>query len=372
MSKSVRVWDLPTRLYHWVQFLLVLFALLSGFFAPEWWLDYHVWVGYSLFGLLVFRLIWGFLGSHYSRFSSFIFSPRRILEQARGLISGKTPHFLGHNPLGGLMIFGLIAVIGAILLTGLFVLGGEERQGPLAGFLTYAFGHGAKQIHMWLAILLVIMVALHVLGVIVESLKGGESLVRSMFTGRKLAPAGGEPPVMVSARGRLAVVIFLSVGTVILLAATLASRFPAKGMPELPVLAAYEDECTACHGLYHPSLLPRASWAQMMASLDDHFGEDASLDADTTATIAAYLDTYASEAWDTEAANRLREVDPASPMEIISSPFWKAKHAKISPEIFKNKPVFTKANCSACHGDAATGRFDDQKIAIPTPQIVTQ
>jgi mono/diheme cytochrome c family protein len=103
----------------------------------------------------------------------------------------------------------------------------------------------------------------------------------------------------------------------------------------------------------------------MMAHLDNHFGEDASLDPATTKAIAAWLNTYASESWDTEAANRLRSVDPADPIRITAAPAWKRIHRRIDPAVFKSKSVHDRGNCAACHRDALSGRFDDQMIAIP-------
>jgi hypothetical protein len=105
-----------------------------------------------------------------------------------------------------------------------------------------------------------------------------------------------------------------------------------------------------------------------MAGLDDHFGEDATLDAETTRNISAYLAEYSSETWDTEAANRLRRVSEKDPFRITASPYWVRKHSGIAPEIFSTPPVNSRSNCAACNGDAATGRFDDQQISIPQSQ----
>ncbi len=83
--KQIKVWDLPVRIFHWTLLVLILAALLSGFFAPEWWLNYHIWIGYAIVGLIIFRLIWGFFGSYYSRFVSFIFSPKILLDHLKGI-----------------------------------------------------------------------------------------------------------------------------------------------------------------------------------------------------------------------------------------------------------------------------------------------
>ena len=133
----------------------------------------------------------------------------------------------------------------------------------------------------------------------------------------------------------------------------------------MPDNATYRAECGACHWAFHPSLLPRASWARIVGSLDDHFGEDASLSNDQNAEIAAYLDTLAAESWDTEAANRFRTVSPTEPMRITRTPYWVTKHRDIDPAVYRSQAVGSESNCIACHKDAKTGRFDDQAIAMP-------
>ena len=203
-APSLRVWDLPTRLYHWLQAVLVASALATGFLAPEWWMGVHVWLGYGVAGLVVFRLIWGVLGSEYSRFTSFIFAPRQIWEHVRGVIGGHPSHFIGHNPLGAVMVFAMISAIAGIGVSGFVALGGAENQGPLAGFVGFTVGDGAVQVHLILAIALMVMIALHVAGVLAQSWLGRESLISAMITGRKHLPTGALSPNPPPARRRAA------------------------------------------------------------------------------------------------------------------------------------------------------------------------
>lgn len=104
-----------------------------------------------------------------------------------------------------------------------------------------------------------------------------------------------------------------------------------------------------------------------MTGLDDHFGEDASLDSDTIKTISAYLDKYASETWDTEAANNLRTVSLKNPLSITATPYWQRRHKGVDKNVFEQINIGSKGNCVACHRDADSGRFDDAAIAIPQP-----
>ncbi len=365
--RSLLVWDLPTRLYHWLQAGLVAAALWTGFFAPEWWLSIHVWLGYGLAALVIFRLVWGIFGSEHSRFASFIFAPRRVFQHLRGVVARRHQPAIGHNPLGGVMVLALIGVIAAILISGLVALGGEEKQGALAGFTSFSVGAAAMRIHALLAIALIAMVGLHLVGVAVESRLGRQSLVAAMITGRKSLPVGMAVSEPQSPRWRAATLSLVLAGGVTLLALGGASTVPSSGMIAMAPLESYQAECGACHEAYHPSLLPRASWSALMAGLGDHFGEDAGLDPQTARAIAAWLDQYASEAWDSEAANRLRRVDGAEPYRITASPFWRRKHARIAKATFVEPLVHGAGNCQACHRDAASGRFDDQMIALPQP-----
>ncbi len=367
------VWDLPTRLYHWLQAGLVTAALLTGFFAPESWLSIHIWIGYGLAVLILFRLVWGVFGSELSRFSSFIFPPHRVLEHVHGLVGGPRRETIGHNPLGALSVFAMIAIIAATLISGLIVLGGVENQGALKGFAGFSVGTTARHIHSILTFVLIGLVLLHLAGVWLESRMSGQSLVGAMITGKKRLPANPGREAASDwaidgqrrARWPLALISLGAAGIAIAFAGVAADSYSASGFVAMPPLKIYNTECGTCHEAYHPSLLPRASWAGLIVHLDNHFGEDASLDPETAKAIAAYLDKYASEAWDTEAANLLRKVDPTDPSRMTATPFWRRKHSRIPTAIFKSSLVGSPANCQACHLDAASGRFDDQMIATP-------
>ena len=368
ITKKIRIWDLPTRIYHWLQVVIVFAALLSGFFAPEWWLNYHIWIGYALIGLLVFRIVWGFFGSHYSRFISFVFSPKTLISHLNGIIKNKPLHFLGHNPLGAIMVFALIATLMGIIISGIVNLGGVENLGALAGFVDYAKGAFAGDIHKVLAFVLIALILFHLFGVVFESKIGKENLTKAMLDGNKTLIANEAKPELKSPL-LLPAYISLGVLAIVLIAGYVGmSKVPASGFISMPLNGDYQSECSDCHMVYHPSLLPKKSWAIMMSDLENHFGEDASLDDETRDDIAAYLNSFSAENWDSEVANKFLIIDEKSPEQITATPYWKLRHSKINKEIFKSKPVRTAANCEACHKDAKTGRFDDVNIKIPKPK----
>lgn len=361
----VKVWDLPTRLFHWSTLVAVSIGVLTGFFGPEWLLGLHVWSGYGLGGLIVFRLAWAFFGSEYSRLDRLDVSPRAVVGHLRGLMAGRGTHRIGHNPAGSLMILALVGMLVAILVTGLVTLGGQEKQGVLAGVLPYSIGHAAREIHEILTFALLGMVTIHVLAVVADSLWGPVNLVAAMITGHKRLVGQQEPLPRRRARPLATATALTVVGCIAAAGAGAMTMLPPLGVHALAASPVYEAECGDCHYAFHPSLLPAASWATMMAGLDDHFGENAELQESTRDEIAAWLAANASENWDTEAANSFRRLAAEEPMRITATPYWKRRHRNIAGAVFTGKAVGGKLNCIACHRDARTGRFNDQSIDIP-------
>ncbi len=371
-AETVLVWGLSLRLFHWSLVVSVAGALATGLLAPEWWLPVHVWAGYGVGGLLIFRLGLGLFGPEVARFSALSLRLRDSLAHLRALLAGRPPRHVGHNPPGSWMIVLLLATLLAAVGTGIMVLGGQERLGPLAHFLSFAVGSGARPIHRLLAWGLLALILGHVAGVLVESLALRENLVAAMLSGHKpyrvggtALPVGERKTVWSGRRARSGAVAGLVAVAALLLLGTKLADLPPRGWKPIVLPKAYVEECGACHTAYHPSLLPPASWRRIMASLDDHFGEDASLDPETTRALAAFLETRSRWPWDTEAANGLRRVDPTRPLRITASPYWRARHAAITDAQFESPAVGGKANCSACHRDAESGRFDDAAISIP-------
>lgn len=189
MSHRVRVWDLPTRLFHWLLGFFVTALVISGHVggaAMQW----HARFGYAVLALLLFRIVWGFIGGHWSRFRSFLYAPGSVKAYLGG--RAHSDHLVGHNPLGAGAVFAMLLVLLAQVATGL--VGDDEIAfaGPLNRFVSTAAGLRAtwyhKAVGQWL---LVTLVVLHV-GVIVWYLRRRRiNLVRAMVDGDKklAAPA---------------------------------------------------------------------------------------------------------------------------------------------------------------------------------------
>lgn len=184
-TAQVKVWDVPVRLFHWLSAAGFVLAYIA---AEMHKMTLHVWVGYTLLALLLFRVVWGFVGSHYARFSSFVFSPQQTLAYVRSLYGGHAIHYYGHNPAGALMVFALLAVLVAIFVSGLVTLAVIDYEGPLL-FLANAVGDDTayffRQAHDFFVDVALLLVPLHLLGVVAGSLQHRENLVRAMVTGLK-------------------------------------------------------------------------------------------------------------------------------------------------------------------------------------------
>ena len=359
------VWDIFVRLFHWGLVAAVAIAGITGFLADATWIDSHVLAGSVMAGLVLARILWGFLGGTHARFSRFVVSPAKTVSHLKALLQGADDRHTGHNPLGAWMILALLATGLGLTATGFFVFGGEHKAGPLGFATSYDTGHSAKEIHELLAWALLALVGLHIAGALFESRRTGENLPRSMVTGTKEAREGDHLPEPAKAYPGAAVALGIALGGLLLAGGWSLSARPEFQAPLAPLDTAYLRECAACHMAYHPSLLPRPAWAALMASLDDHFGEDASLDEKTTGALATYLSANSAEAFDTKPAHRLAVTDPAHPFTITRSPFWTRTHADIPDAVFASATVKTKGNCAACHGDAASGRFYPGNISIP-------
>ena len=356
----VPVWDGPTRVYHWGQALLVALALLTGFLIPTDWLNIHVVIGTLIAMLLVFRLVWGLCGSEYSRFANFIYHPRRVLGHVASVLKRAPEHHLGHNPAGAVMVTLLMLALAGMIASGYIMLGGAYKEGPLATLFSFATGERAGDLHSLLAYGLIGLVTVHLLGVWIESWLGGENLIRAMIDGVKRRTAAAAPPRPRQPRPLTAGLVLTGIAYLIAVGLVWSLRQPP-AVPRLPPDPLYQAECGGCHWAYHPSLLPAASWSRLMAGLEDHFGEDASLKPERAAAIAGWLAAHSAESWDTLPAHRLSVLDPAQPLRITATPFWKRRHSHIPPAVLKGIKGGAGA-CNVCHTDADSGRFNFRRI----------
>ena len=180
----IRVWDLPTRLFHWVLVVLVCFSVISAHIGGNW-LDWHMRSGYCILTLLAFRIMWGFAGSHHARFANFVRPPAAVLAYLRQMRDGSAPAQAGHNPLGALSV---IAMLLALLLqasTGLFSNDSISSEGPLAKQVSQATSDRLSAIHEANQYVIYLLVALHLGAIAYYFFAKRENLIVPMFTGDK-------------------------------------------------------------------------------------------------------------------------------------------------------------------------------------------
>lgn len=168
--REIRVWDAPVRVFHWLLVLCFVGAYISS--ESETWRLLHVTLGYTLGGLLAFRLVWGLVGTRYARFRQFVRGPSAVLAYLRSLRAGQPEHHLGHNPAGAVAIVLLMALGLAITATG---YASFNELGP--GWLV--------ELHELAVDAMLVVIAGHLVGVLISSLQHKENLVRAMLTGCK-------------------------------------------------------------------------------------------------------------------------------------------------------------------------------------------
>ncbi len=177
MPATVKVWDLAIRLFHWS--LVLSFAV--AWFSADDMQSLHEWAGYAAGGLIAFRLAAGLGGTRYARFGQFVRSPSTTVAYLGDMARGSERRYIGHNPAGGLMVLALLATMAALAITG-FMQTTDRFWGI----------EWVEETHEVLANGMLALVALHVGGVILASVRHHENLVRAMITGRKAAPEPGD------------------------------------------------------------------------------------------------------------------------------------------------------------------------------------
>jgi cytochrome b len=207
----VQVWDILIRIFHWSLVAAFIVAYLTSEEDNPW----HIYSGYAVLGLIIFRLLWGFVGSRHARFSDFVRSPAVVYQYIKSLRAGQPPHYIGHNPLGGWMVIAMLLTLFTVTLSGLKVYAIEEGKGPFAGLqsielmpIPAAYAEDEtdeddreegnaqqksseadeelwEEVHEASTNVMLLLIGLHLAGVILSSRLHKENLVKAMFTGKK-------------------------------------------------------------------------------------------------------------------------------------------------------------------------------------------
>lgn len=182
MSVTIQVWDLPLRIFHWLLALCVLAAIVTGEIGGNL-IDWHGRIGVLIMGLLVFRIIWGFVGPTHARFASFFPTPAKIAAYLKGRWQG-----LGHNPLGALSVFALLGVLATLVGAGLFANDDIAFQGPLFSLVSKSLSDKLSGVHAWAFNVLAVLLVLHIAAIIYYARVKKHNLVVPMLTGKVAVP----------------------------------------------------------------------------------------------------------------------------------------------------------------------------------------
>jgi cytochrome b len=182
--RIILVWDFPTRLFHWLLVIFVIISFATGKIGGNA-MQYHKLSGFTILVLILFRLIWGIVGSGESRFATFIKGPSTVVRYSMALLRKDSPPCLGHNPLGGWSIIAMLFALLVQAATGLFANDDIATEGPLYGWVSKATSDGLTRIHRLNQEVIIALVSIHVLAVLFYLVYKRENLVKPMITGVK-------------------------------------------------------------------------------------------------------------------------------------------------------------------------------------------
>jgi cytochrome b len=181
---SIQVWDIPTRLFHWILVGLLIFSYITGKIGLTA-MRYHEWSGFAILVLVVFRLVWGIIGGQHSRFSNFVKGPAAVIRYASSLLRKDSKPHIGHNPLGGWTILALLASLLIQVGTGLFANDDILTEGPLYAMVSKQISDWLTGIHHLNQKLLIVLVLIHIAAVFYYLIAKRQNLIKPMISGNK-------------------------------------------------------------------------------------------------------------------------------------------------------------------------------------------
>ncbi len=345
-------------------------------------LNLHVAFG-IVFGLmLLYRIVWGFVGPDYAIFSTFKLSFSALVFYFQEKIQNRYRDIpAGHNPASSWYTIIVLGLGSVIAFSGLLLYGVQEANGYL-GFLNHLYynhADGLTFVHTYVSYILVGWSVVHISGVLVEHFYHKTDMLWTMITGYKIAI--GENTTPGKKRG-LITWSFLLLSVFVFFVSTdgrnnpfVANRFGTINIKkESPI---YYEECGACHKAYPAFMLPSSSWERIRSGLDNHFGDKISPDhndtdhritTDEQTVIFKYLTQNSAEHSTREISVKvMKSLDGARGRKSITKiKIWKDIHKDIAPYIYKSDQIKDRSNCFACHKHFEYGVLEDVDIQVPT------
>lgn len=360
------VWSFLGRFSHWLLAFLFLACYISSFY--EHLLLLHVAIGVFVFGMLIKKIVWGIIGPKYAKWSDFKFSISDLkfyfLEKIRNRYRKIEP---GHNPASSWFAF-LITWIGIFCcLTGFILLGIQEGNG-IFSFLNenyFTTMEVYEDIHIILVYVLIVMIGFHISGVLIEQFYHRTNMIMAMVSGYKQAKGEDIKP-------RFWMIFWGSLYTLVFTFLSLYTYYTPNNIfienknEKIDYKALHKDfyfECSDCHNLIPPHLLPKLSWIELMKNQNKHYEEDLELEESLASSIKKFLIENSSENSSKEASYKLtKEIQDSKKFTITDTKYWKTSHKNIPKEVYKREDIEIKSNCVACHKDFESGILSDNNI----------
>lgn len=355
MTKSY-IYTLANRIPH---LLAIIFLPLAYFEIGS--VYFHAVFGIIFFLTICFRIIWGIVGSKYSRFSDFHF--RGLKTYILGVF-GKRPSYIAHNPASSIAIV-LMLVLGVLVSISGLMLWGEKEHSGIFSFLYFSPIAYLKEMHEFFANGLVGVVVIHICGVLIDKIFHKNDALNAIVNGYKKTPT--QESVSLKISQKVFCFLFFAFSGLIV-CSLLYPKNPILGFDQtLPKYSysqaqkLYFKECGSCHIAYAPYTLPKDSWKKMMGELENHFGDDASLDEEDRVEIEKFLLANSAEEKKTFLSSKILAENP---LVFSQSRLFAKIHRKIPQEAFTSSDVKSKANCQNCHQNAQDGYFQKSGLKI--------
>ncbi len=360
------VWSFIGRLSHWILVISFLTCFITSFY--EELLTLHISLGIIVFSMLLMKIVWGIIGPKYARWSDFNFSLSSL--KLYFIIKVKDRYReieAGHNPASSWFAF-LLTWFGILCCISGFVLYGIQEGNGLFSFMneTYFYLMNLlENIHVILVYVIIVIIVLHISGVMIEQFYHKTNMVMAMVTGFKNAK--GKDIKTTSFMNLLGGMYILATCLLAFYSYNVDNNiFTKSKFDKIDYKALHEDfyfECSDCHNLFPPHLLPKESWIALMKSLDKHYEEDLELETSLIKSIEKFLIENASHTSTREASYKLaQEIRDSNKFTITKTTYWKETHKNISKDVFKSDEIETKSNCVACHKDFEYGILSDINI----------
>jgi cytochrome b len=333
-------------------------------------LEYHAIIGLSIGVLLLFRIIWGFMDIRYSKFKDFTFSFYELKEYMLNIF-GEKKEYISHNPASSWAVVFIIVLALLAVITGMLTYGTKEGMGIFSSLNNTMFKKMElfEEMHEFFANSLLVVIGAHIAGVVIDKIVHKTKTIESMIDGKKDIDSEDLKLTLIQN-----VFAFIWIASTIIFLVYLLSNKQNILLADNNQRVDYQkehplfyDECKSCHTLYPPYLLPKNSWEIIMSDLENHFGDDASLDKEDALSIKDYLLKHSAENSTKESAYTIvKSIKDADTIEITKTSYWKKRHTELQDEISTNPKVLKASNCKACHVNIEQGLLNDKDIKIPS------